>query len=99
MMARRDLTNAEIEAMGKANPGSAAEYLNLRRQELAAEKEKERETQAFERFKNTFVSSGGSVIEAKAAYDRQRNQSAEAAAKAADEEAYLAHSRRMRSVV
>jgi tetratricopeptide (TPR) repeat protein len=42
-MARRDLTNAEIEQMGEENPGSAAEYLRLRREELEAERQVERE--------------------------------------------------------
>ena len=36
-MARRDLTNEEIETMGLEEPGSAAEYLRLRREELEAE--------------------------------------------------------------
>jgi hypothetical protein len=35
-MARRDLTNEEIEQMGRDNPGSAAEYLCLRREDHAA---------------------------------------------------------------
>ena len=34
-MARRDLANEEIEAMSLEEPGSAAEYLRLRREELA----------------------------------------------------------------
>jgi hypothetical protein len=37
-MVRRDLTNEEIKQMGMDNPGSAAEYLQLRREELEAEK-------------------------------------------------------------
>jgi len=50
-MARRDLTNKEIERMGREKPGSAAEYLRLRREEIEAEKQARREAQVFRAFR------------------------------------------------
>ena len=41
-MARADLTNTEVERMGREKPGSAAEYLRLRREEIEAEKQARR---------------------------------------------------------
>jgi hypothetical protein len=98
-MARRDLTNEEVYQMGQDNPGSAAEYLRLRREELAAEKQAEREKEDIARFTETFVNAGGTKTAAKEAYDRCRNENAEGAAREADEAAFLTERSRIRSVL
>jgi hypothetical protein len=84
-MARRDLTNEEIEQMGQENPGSAAEYLRLRREELEAEKQAEREEEDEERFVEQFVAAGGERSAAKAAYRNNRNENAVIAAVLAED--------------
>ena len=58
-MARADLTNTEVERMGREKPGSAAEYLRLRREELEAEKQAERARDDYARFERAFVGEGG----------------------------------------
>lgn len=63
-MARRELTNMEIEQMAQDNPGSAAEYLRLRREELEAEKQAEREKDDEARFVEQFVAAGGNRADA-----------------------------------
>lgn len=83
-MARRDLTNEEIDQMSREEPGSAAEYLRLRREELDAEKQAEREKDDYKRFEEAFVEAGGSKGSAKEAYTRRRNEEAEKAALEAD---------------
>jgi hypothetical protein len=98
-MARRDLTNEEVYQMGQDNPGSAAEYLRLRREEQAAEKQAAREKEDLTRFTETFVSAGGTKSAAKEAYDRCRNENAERAAREADEAAILYERRRIGSVL
>lgn len=75
-MARPDLTNEEIEQMGQENPGSAAEYLRLRRSELEDEKQEAREKEDEERFIEQFVAAGGERSAAKAAYRNNRNENA-----------------------
>lgn len=83
-MARRELTNNEIEQMGREEPGSAAEYLRLRREELDAEKHAEREKTDYTRFEQAFVEAGGTKSAAKEAYARRKNEEAEKAATAVD---------------
>lgn len=94
-MARRDLTNEEIEQMGRETPGSAAEYLRLRREELEAEKQAEREKDDYARFERTFVDAGGAKSAAKEAYARRKNREAEEAAVAADRAAAEQSTRRV----
>jgi hypothetical protein len=99
-VARRDLTNEEIEQMGRENPGSAAEYLRLRREEIEAEKEKEREQEEKERFLKEFMAAGGtSKVEGEKAYKAHKNQQAAQAARAADEQAAYQWRRRMASKI
>src|SRR3954469_22597617 len=86
-MARRDLTNAEVEQMGRDNPGSAAEYLRLRREEVEAEKEASREREDRAAFEREFVAAGGTATAAREAYRRHRNEEAEKSAVAAGEAA------------
>jgi hypothetical protein len=86
-VARRDLTNEEIERMGRDNPGSAAEYLNLRREELEAEEQKRREADDKERFVERFVAAGGDRADASAELKRLTNERAAQAARRADEDA------------
>lgn len=86
-MTRRDLTNAEIEQMGREEPGSAAEYLRLRREEIAAEREAQREKDDYARFERSFVEAGGTKSGAREAYGRRKNEEAEKAARLADEAA------------
>jgi hypothetical protein len=57
-MARPDLTNEQVEEMGREEPGSAARYLEERREELAAEKQAERERDDYRRFEEAFVERG-----------------------------------------
>jgi hypothetical protein len=76
IMARRDLSNEEIEQMGRDNPGSAAEYLKLRRQELEAEKQAQREEEDKQLFVEQFVAAGGSRSAAASAYQEKRNEEA-----------------------
>jgi hypothetical protein len=84
-MARRDLTNEEIERMGQENPGSAAEYLRLRREELEAEKQAEREADDEERFVEQFVAAGGEPGAAKKALQDKKNEDAIIAAVLAED--------------
>jgi len=87
-MVRRDLTNEEIEQMGRENPGSAAEYLRLRREEIQAEAQKKGEQDDKERFITQFLASGGtSRVEGEKAYKVHKNEQAAAAARAMDEAA------------
>jgi hypothetical protein len=86
-MARPDLTNAQVEQMGQEDPGSAAEYLRLRREELAAEAEAAREREDREAFEREFVAAGGTQGAAREAYRRHKNEEAEKAAVAASEDA------------
>jgi hypothetical protein len=95
-VARRDLSNAEIERMGREKPGSAAEYLRLRREELAAERQQRREQDDYARFEQEFVRAGGTKSAAREAYTRRRNEAAEKAAVAADEAAVQATRTRIR---
>jgi predicted AAA+ superfamily ATPase len=75
-MARRDLTNEEIEQMGRDNPGSAAEYLRLRDEELEAERQAERAAEDEERFVEQYVAAGGDPAVAKKALQEKRNEDA-----------------------
>ncbi len=86
-MARRDLTNEEVERMGREEPGSAARYLEERRAELEAEERAGRERDDYRRFEEAFVADGGTKAAAKASYERLRNERAEASARAAEEAA------------
>jgi hypothetical protein len=86
-MARRDLTNEEIEQMGLDNPGSADEYLRLRREELEAEKQAEHEKDDEERWVEQFVAAGGSRADARAARKKVMNEQALEAARHVDEAA------------
>ncbi len=81
-MARKDLTNAEIEATAAEEPGSAARYLEERREEA-----ERREAQDKEQFVREFVDAGGTKAEAEEVYRRLRNEEAEKAAVAASEAA------------
>ncbi len=84
-MARRDLSNKEVEAMAQDNPGAAAEYLQLRRQELAEEKQAQREEEDKQLFVEQFVAAGGSRSAAASAYQEKRNEEALWAATLAEE--------------
>ena len=86
-MPRKDLTNEEVEQMGMDNPGSAAEYLRLRRDELEAEEEKRREEDDKERFIEQFVAAGGNRADALAERKKLQNERALEAARHADEAA------------
>jgi hypothetical protein len=86
-MARRDLSNTEIEEMGLDDPGSAAAYLEARREELEAEKQTAREKDDEQRFVEQFVAAGGHRADALAARKTLQNEQAFAAARRADEDA------------
>lgn len=86
-MVRRDLTNEEIDQMGRENPGSAKKYLRLRREEIEAEKQAKREADDYARFERAFVEAGGSKSEAKSSYKALKNERASEAARTADEAA------------
>jgi hypothetical protein len=86
-MARRDLTNEEIEAMSLDDPGSAADYLEARREELEAEKQAERDRDDEERWIARFVAAGGDRSEARSARKKLQNEQALEAARRADEAA------------
>jgi hypothetical protein len=86
-MARRDLSNAEIEEMGRVDPGSAAEYLRLMREELAEEKQARREEEDKELFVEQFVAAGGNRADALAERKKRMNERALDAARRADEAA------------
>jgi hypothetical protein len=88
-MARRDLNNEEVEQMGRDNPGSAAEYLRLRREELEAEKQARREEDDKERFVEHFVAAGGNRADALAERKKLMNERALEAARRADEAAHM----------
>jgi hypothetical protein len=96
-MARRDLTNQEIEQMGREEPGSAAEYLRLRREELETEKQKQREEDDKARYIKAFVDAGGNKSDGEAAYRAHKNEQAATAARQADQAAVIASRRRIRS--
>jgi hypothetical protein len=78
------LTNAEVEQMGLENPGSAAEYLRLRREEQEAEEQERREVEDEQEFIEQFVAAGGERSAARAAYRDRRNENVLAAAVRAD---------------
>ena len=86
-MVRRDLTNEEIEQMGLDDPGSADEYLRLRREELEAEKQAEREEDDVARFVEEFVAAGGNRADALAERKKLMNERAAEAARRADQDA------------
>lgn len=88
-MARRDLTNEEIEQMGLDDPGSADEYLRLRREELAAEEQERREDEDRQQFVERFVAAGGNRAAASAEFKRQTNERAAEVASHADEDASM----------
>jgi hypothetical protein len=92
-MARPDLTIEDVERMGKEEPGSAARYLEERREELECEKRAEREAADRAEFVTTFVAEGGSPTDAADEWTRYRNEKAAAAARTADTAA-LEQSRR-----
>jgi hypothetical protein len=98
-MVRRDLTNKEIEQMGREEPGSAAEYLRLRREELEAEKQKQREENDKARYVAAFVTAGGMKTDAEAAYKAHKNEQAATAAQRADQEAVIASRQRIRQAL
>jgi hypothetical protein len=81
------LTNAEVEQMGHDEPGSAAEYLRLRREELEIEAQERREAEDEREFAEAFVAAGGERSAAREAYRHKRNEDALAAASRADEDA------------
>jgi len=81
------LTNAEIERMHREEPGSAARYLEERREEIAAEKEAEREKKRDEDWINNFVAEGGDRKTAAAALKAKKNADAAAKADRLDQEA------------
>jgi hypothetical protein len=68
----------------QADLGSAAEYLRLRREELDAEKQRQREQEDFELFEREFVAAGDTETAAKEAYRRHRNEEAEEACERLD---------------
>ena len=85
---RPDLSSREVEQMvEERGPGSAAEYLEARRQELEAEKQAERDKDDEERFVEEFVAAGGNRADALAARKKMNNERALDAARAADEAA------------
>jgi hypothetical protein len=86
-MARRDLTNADVERMGREEPGSAAEYLRLRREELESEAQERREVEDEQEFVEQFVAAGGERSAARKAYRSKRNEDALVAAVLADDAA------------
>lgn len=88
-MARKDLTNREIEELAKQSPGSAREYLRLRDEEIAAEKQAEREKDDYERFERAFVGASGTKSEASKAHKALKNERALASAREAEEAALL----------
>jgi hypothetical protein len=75
-MARPDLTNEQVQKMREDNPGSAAEYLRLRREELEAEKQAERAADDEARWIEHFVAAGGERTAAKAAYRKNLTEDA-----------------------
>lgn len=85
---RPDLSSREVEQMvEKHGPGSAAEYLRLRREELEAEKQAEREKDDEQRFVEQFVAAGGNQADALAERKKLQNEQALEAARRADEAA------------
>jgi hypothetical protein len=83
-MARRDLTNAEVERMGRDEPGSAAEYLRLRREELQAEREAELEADDKRLFVEQYVVAGGDPGDAGKEYKRFKAEKAAESARRSD---------------
>jgi hypothetical protein len=71
----------------KHGPGSAAEYLRLRREELEAAKAEERERDDAERWTEQFLAAGGNRADALAARKTLQNEQALEAARRADEAA------------
>ena len=98
-MARRDLTNAEIEAMGQENPGSAAEYLRLRQEELEAERQEANAKRDEEEWTERFIAAGGERSAAKAAYRDSRNENALIAAVLAEDRAVESERQRLGQVL
>jgi hypothetical protein len=86
-MARRDLTNREIEQMGREKPGSADEYLRLRREELEAEAQQRRANDDRRRFVEEFVAAGGDREGALEELRRQDNERAARTLEATDDHA------------
>jgi hypothetical protein len=95
-MARLDLTNKQIEAMHLKEPGSAARYLEERRQEIEAERQKKRDEDDRQRFVEAYVRAGGSRSDAATAFKAHRNEQAAAAARQADKAAVERSRRRAR---
>jgi hypothetical protein len=92
-----DLSARDVEAMSQNEPGSAAAYLQKRREQIAALKDKQRADDARERFTQAFVNAGGSPQDADAAFKADRNRQALDAAKRVDQEAAEASRRLIRS--
>ena len=83
---RPDLSSTQVEEMvEKYGPGSAAEYLRLRREELEAEKRALRDRDDEERWIARFVAAGGDRADARAARKKLQNEQALAAARRVDE--------------
>lgn len=95
-MVRRDLTNREIEQMGREEPGSAAAYLEERRKEIEAERVKAREEGDKARYIESFVAAGGERRAAEEAYTASRNEQAATTARRGDQAAALSTRHRIR---
>jgi hypothetical protein len=98
-MARRDLTNKEIEEWALREPGAPAQYLKERQEEIEAEKQAERDKAQQERFVQAFVNGGGTATAAKEAWKVKQNQHALEVAEAADQAALVASRSRIGSVL
>ncbi len=94
-MARPDLTNEEIRRMAAEEPGSASEYLRLRREELEAERLAARAEDDRERWIRRYVAAGGSPQSAKGAYQEHLNEQALEAARQAEQAAVVAARQRV----
>jgi hypothetical protein len=79
--------------MGRENPGSAAEYLELRRQELAAEQEAKREEDDRRLFAEQYVAAGGDPVDAGKEWKKFKAEKAAETARQVDG-ATVEHSRR-----
>jgi ATPase subunit of ABC transporter with duplicated ATPase domains len=75
--------------MGLEHPGSVAEYLEARREELEAEKEAAREKDDEARFIEEFVAAGGNRADALGARRKLQNEQALEATRRADEDALV----------
>jgi hypothetical protein len=92
----RELMSHQIEKLDRQ---AVLDYQRRRSEQIKEKKEKEAESRAFENFKQSYVAAGGTESSAEAAWTTHKNEIAESAALAADQEAVQAARSRNRSVL